>query len=553
MNLGTVAVTVVADTRRTGWRGVLRDGTRTVWRCSCGVPHARADLADACARETLAQRQSGFYPTEAYDMNDWLPVPTTDDDRQAFVEQLQSLPMSSDQALDQLSNQRSMIMQAEDYATIRMLQGAAESIKEMWRANKEVRSQYERTFLTGEWRIGQALIKEEEVLGKATGTRGDFAGRDASGRHLKLQPEGRNEVTIAEKLGNRMYASRVRTIAPLSIEALESTIKEAQRGDKEASLTGLVKILRMEESTMRRLDTLTTPRLEDGYNYHIGDCRVMLRSTVHSIEKVTETAAALDRWEDLKKAIDFLIECQQVILMWWDDHVLEPHRPSLQTTELLQQSATDTYSATKAGRLIGHDKFRISRWKAAHKDLESFEKNIEDAARSNADLTAAANHRAKGTGQNEWHTPEEYLSAARWVLGTIDLDPASSEVAQHHVCAETYYTKAEDGLSKPWAGSVWLNPPYSQPLISQFTERLVAEYTAGNVPQTIMLTHNYTDTAWFHGAEKAATLICFTRGRINFLDEEGEEYKPTQGQAFFYYATDRRSSVMCSLAWGFVR
>ena len=40
----------------------------------------------------------------------------------------------------------------------------------------------------------------------------------------------------------------------------------------------------------------------------------LMGETVHRIEKVIEAAAALERWEDLEKAIDFLIECQQVIV-----------------------------------------------------------------------------------------------------------------------------------------------------------------------------------------------------------------------------------------------
>jgi phage N-6-adenine-methyltransferase len=274
-----------------------------------------------------------------------------------------------------------------------------------------------------------------------------------------------------------------------------------------------------------------------------------MRRTVDNIEKIVDTAAALQRWEDLERAIDFLIECQQVILWWWDDHVRGPggDRQSIVAPE------ETMLSATNAAKLIGHDKIQISRWRAAHKDMDTYRANIESAARRSAELATADNHRAKGTGQNEWHTPEQYVEAARAVLGTIDLDPASNEVAQEVIRATTFYTKEEDGLAKPWRGSVWLNPPYSQPLIGQFGERLVAEYTAGNVPRAIMLTHNYTDTGWFHRAEREASLICFTRGRIKFIDDNEAECNPTQGQAFFYYGKEPAVFRDMFAPFGFIR
>ena len=64
----------------------------------------------------------------------------------------------------------------------------------------------------------------------------------------------------------------------------------------------------------------------------------------------------------------------------------------------------------------------------------------------------------KYTGEVEWHTPAQWIEAARRVLGAIDLDPASSDRAQETVGAETYFTKETDGLSRPWAGRVWLKP-----------------------------------------------------------------------------------------------
>src|SRR5882762_1046041 len=141
----------------------------------------------------------------------------------------------------------------------------------------------------------------------------------------------------------------------------------------------------------------------------------------------------------------------------------------------------------------------------------------------------------QGTGENEWHTPQQFLEHVRAVLGTIDLDPASSAAAQRVVKAEAYFNAAGNGLTKEWNGKIWLNPPYAQPLIAEFVDKMIAEVEARNVKEAIMLTHNYTDTTWFQDAARVAKAICFTRGRIRFVDPEGNLAAPTQGQAFFYF------------------
>ena len=54
---------------------------------------------------------------------------------------------------------------------------------------------------------------------------------------------------------------------------------------------------------------------------------------------------------------------------------------------------------------------------------------------------------------------------------------------------------------------------------------------------------------------RAATAICFPRGRIHFLSPAGDECSPTQGQAFFYFGDDVKpfgsncSAEATSKAW----
>jgi phage N-6-adenine-methyltransferase len=147
-------------------------------------------------------------------------------------------------------------------------------------------------------------------------------------------------------------------------------------------------------------------------------------------------------------------------------------------------------------------------------------------------------NRTSFTGNNEWFTPIEHIAMARDVLGSISLDPASNGMAQTVVQADKFFTESDDGLKHEWHGTVWLNPPYTQPDISHFIDKIVEERISGRMTAGIMLTHNYTDTAWFQKAARNAEAMCFTRGRIRFISPEGKRAAPTQGQTFFYFGDD---------------
>jgi ParB family chromosome partitioning protein len=151
--------------------------------------------------------------------------------------------------------------------------------------------------------------------------------------------------------------------------------------------------------------------------------------------------------------------------------------------------------------------------------------------------------RAKSlTGEIEWYTPRKYLDLAIAVMGSIDLDPASSELAQNHVKAGRFFTIDDDGLKQPWHGNVFLNPPYAMPFVREFTAKMVESFASKSIAQGILLVNNATDTEWFSLASAACSAVCLTRGRISFLEvSDGEivpKASPVNGQAFFYFGPD---------------
>jgi len=111
----------------------------------------------------------------------------------------------------------------------------------------------------------------------------------------------------------------------------------------------------------------------------------------------------------------------------------------------------------------------------------------------------------------EWLTPKEILRAVIRVLGEIDLDPCSDP--GKNVTASAHFTEKDDGLSRPWRGRVFMNPPYGD-AVAAWVQRLADEYASGNVTEAIALVAARTDTAWFNLLEDP--VVCFVRGRLKF-------------------------------------
>lgn len=221
------------------------------------------------------------------------------------------------------------------------------------------------------------------------------------------------------------------------------------------------------------------------------------------------------------------------------------HRAS-EDAALAFSTSPRTVERAKSVQAKGSNKLNdaVDRGKLSLGKAEQIIKQHPDKKTQDAQVTAIAESRmvtrVKGlTGEVEWYTPRLYLDAAIAVMGAIDLDPASSEAAQDHVRATRYFTRQDDGLAQQWHGRVFLNPPYAMPFVREFAAKMVTAYVDGDMDEGILLTNNATDTEWFHMAARACAAICFTRGRISFLQARDgellEKTAPTHGQAFFYF------------------
>ncbi len=161
-------------------------------------------------------------------------------------------------------------------------------------------------------------------------------------------------------------------------------------------------------------------------------------------------------------------------------------------------------------------------------------------------------HVSHNSGENEWYTPPRFIKAAQKVMGVIDLDPASSDMANQTVKANTFFTQHNSGLNQTWCGNVWMNPPYQLGLIDQFCLKLKNSIESGIVKQSIVLVNNATETQWFAHLASCSDAIVFPTKRISYISPRGCSNSPLQGQAFLYHGehSDRFLSVFQQFGWG---
>lgn len=111
-----------------------------------------------------------------------------------------------------------------------------------------------------------------------------------------------------------------------------------------------------------------------------------------------------------------------------------------------------------------------------------------------------------------WETPQDLFEKLNDEFHFAVDVCATAENAK----CEKYYTPEIDGLSQPWDGVVWCNPPYGRNVWKWILAASVACGARGAT--VVMLLPARTDVRWFHDYiyQKDWVEVRFIKGRLKF-------------------------------------
>lgn len=223
---------------------------------------------------------------------------------------------------------------------------------------------------------------------------------------------------------------------------------------------------------------------------------------------------------------------------------------SVEDALAVQREAPEVLDRVKAGDIAVSTARKVA--ELPEEDRQAIATATKEQIKAEVRSALRKAHVSYNSGNNEWYTPWDIVEAARDALGAIDLDPASSDAANEVVKAASYYTLADDGLTKPWCGRVYMNPPYETGLIERFTARLRECFDRNEVSEAIVLVNNATETKWFQYLVASASMLCLPEGRIRFWSPTKETASPLQGQAILYFGERREAFAHSFRAFGSV-
>lgn len=133
--------------------------------------------------------------------------------------------------------------------------------------------------------------------------------------------------------------------------------------------------------------------------------------------------------------------------------------------------------------------------------------------------------------RHDWATPPEVFDPLNAEFG-FTLDVCAHD---DNAKCDRFYTVRDDGLSQPWEGVCWCNPPYGSGIGAWVAK---ARRSARAGATVVCLVPSRTDTAWWHDHVLGHAEIRYVRGRVRFVGAPHNApfpcavlvYRPAQGK-----------------------
>lgn len=122
---------------------------------------------------------------------------------------------------------------------------------------------------------------------------------------------------------------------------------------------------------------------------------------------------------------------------------------------------------------------------------------------------------------DDWATPQGVFDALDAEFG-FTLDVCASDA---NTKCPRYFTVSEDGLSQPWEGVCFCNPPVGR-VIADWIQK-AAETARRGAATVVLLVPARTDTAWWHTYVGQASEVRFIKGRLKFGGAENNAPFPS--------------------------
>lgn len=119
---------------------------------------------------------------------------------------------------------------------------------------------------------------------------------------------------------------------------------------------------------------------------------------------------------------------------------------------------------------------------------------------------------------DDWGTPQSVFDPLHAEFG-FTLDAAA---LPHNAKCATYLTPDHDALSWPWAGVVWLNPPYGYRNLARWMRKAYEESRGERGATVVCLVPAHTGQPWWHEwVVGKASEIRWIKGKVRFLKPDG--------------------------------